>query len=65
MEKMIEIKTPFGWSFCCNYIEEIAERLNRAGMYDRQIYVSDYENQLETHDCDFIIFGDKYHYTLK
>lgn len=30
---MIEVKTPFGWSFCCNYIEEIAERLNRAGMY--------------------------------
>lgn len=70
---MITVDTPFGWSFCSSYLEEIAERLNRAiklGLngfkaYGREIYVSDYESQLEPPECDFFIFGDKYHYTQK
>lgn len=57
---MIEVKTPFGWSFSCHYLEEIAERLNRANIYDREIYVSDYESQLFPPESVFYIFGDKY-----
>ena len=57
---MITIKTPMGWSFCCMYLEDIADRLTK--VYGREVLVSDYESQLESHDCDFIVFGDKYHY---
>lgn len=49
-----------GWSFSCMYMEDIADRLTK--VYGREVLVSDYESQLESHDCDFIIFGDKYHY---
>lgn len=49
-----------GYKRTFRYLEEIAEYLTR--LYERDVYVTDIENQVchPLEGCDIIIFGDKY-----
>lgn len=50
-----------GYKRTFRYLEDVAEYFTR--LYERDVYVSDIENQVSQpyEGCDIIVFGDKYH----
>lgn len=53
-----------GYKRMFRYLEDVAEYMTR--LYERDVYVTDIENQVcHPHEgCDIIVFGDKYQLKL-
>lgn len=59
----IEITNGANYKRHFRYLEDVAQYLET--WYGREVLVSDIENQIDSKCCDFIVFGDKYHWELK
>lgn len=59
----IEITNGSGYKRHFRHLADVAEYLEKC--YEREVFVSDIEKQIDSKCCDFIVFGDKYHCELK